>query len=196
MGEKSLVVCLLFWYPLNLSFAEHYTVLQRFGRTCPYHDDGEFVRLSYLRQGEGYVFIVVRCPVCLFVCLLATLLKNERIFMKFSGLMGLDTRKNWEHFQDIPINPLNIWLFMPLLRRNPRLLAALRKKRLSGFLWNFQKRTDLTQGAIGNIFGMLLLTPWILERFIYFLDPCLFVILWKNGWTDFHDFCMKCQARH
>ena len=43
-----------------------------------------------LRNGEGYVFIVVRCFVCLSVflsvCLLAALWKTaERIFMKFSG---------------------------------------------------------------------------------------------------------------
>ena len=30
----------------------------------------------YLRHGEGLVFIVVRCFVCLSVCLLATLRKN------------------------------------------------------------------------------------------------------------------------
>ena len=30
----------------------------------------------HLRHGEGYVFIVVRCFVCLSVCLLATLRKN------------------------------------------------------------------------------------------------------------------------
>ena len=54
----------------------------------------------------------------------------------------------------------------------------------------------MTQGAIWNIFRMLRLTPWILGRFIYFLDPCLFVILWKNGWTDFHEIFMKHQAWH
>ena len=54
----------------------------------------------------------------------------------------------------------------------------------------------MTQGAIWNIFGMLRLTPWILGRFIYVMDPCLFVILWKNGWTDFHEFFKKRQARH
>ena len=46
----------------------------------------------------------------------------------------------------------------------------------SGFSWNFQRGMDMTQGAIWNIFGMLRLTPWILGQFIYFLDPCLFVI--------------------
>ena len=45
-------------------------------------------------------------------------------------------------------------------------------------------------------FGMLRLTPWILGWFIYFLDPCLFVILWKNGWTDFHEIFMKRQKWH
>ena len=67
---------------------------------------------SYLRHGEGYVFIVVRCfvclSVCLSVCLLATLRKTvKRIFMKFLGYVGLDTRNNWDHFQDVPYNPLN-----------------------------------------------------------------------------------------
>ena len=111
--------------------------------------------------------------------------------MKFTGLVGLDTRNNWEHFQDILFNPLNTGLFLPLFRGNP----CIAQKRLNGFSWNFQK-TDLTLGATWNIFGMLQLTPWILGRFIYFLDPWFFVILWKNRWTDFHEICMKCQARH
>ena len=50
-----------------------------------------------------------------------------------------------------------------------------------GCSWNFQKGTDMTQGAIKNISCMLRLTSWMLGRFIYFLDPCLFVALWKTG---------------
>ena len=110
--------------------------------------------------------------------------------------MGLDTRNNWEHFQDIPLNLLNTGHFSHFFGGNHDSQQHCRKKRLNGFSWNFQKKAYLTQGAIRNIFGMLRLTPWILGRFIYFLDPCLFVILWENGWTDFHDFFMKCQARH
>ena len=54
----------------------------------------------------------------------------------------------------------------------------------------------MTEAAIWNTFGMLRLTPWILDQFIYFLDPWLFVILWKNGWTDVHDFYKKRHVRH
>ena len=109
--------------------------------------------------------------------------------------MGLDTRNNWEHFQDIPINRLNTGLF-PTFSEKSMAPSSITEKRLNGFSWNFPKRTDLPQGAIWNIFMMLRLTPWILGRFFYVLDPCLFVILWKNGWTDFHENFMKCQARH
>ena len=69
------------------------------------------------------------------------------------------------------------------------------EKRLNVISWNFQQRTHM-KSTIWNIFGMLWSSPWILGRFFFFLDPCLLVILWKNGCTDFHDFLMKCQARH
>ena len=75
-------------------------------------------------------------------------------------------------------------------------LSSIAEKRLNGFSYNFQKRTDMTQRAICKIFGMLWLTPWILGRFIYFLDPCLFVLLWKNRWTDFHEIFRKRKAWH
>ena len=46
-----------------------------------------------------------------------------------------------------------------------------------------------------KILGMLRLTPWILGWFFYFADPCLLIILWKNGWTDFHEIFMKYQGQ-
>ena len=60
----------------------------------------------------------------------------------------------------------------------------------------FQDRGDLVrQETISNISKMLRLTPWILYRFVYFPDPCLLVILWRNRQTDFHETFMKCQAQ-
>ena len=61
-------------------------------------------------------------------------------------------------------------------------------------MFHFQKRTDLTQGAIWNTFGMLRLTHWILGGLIYFLDPCLFVIYGKTGEWIFMKFLWK--VRH
>ena len=29
-----------------------------------------------------------------------------------------------------------------------------------------------------------------------FLDPCLLAVLWKTGWTDFHEIFLKRKARH
>ena len=105
-------------------------------------------------------------------------------------LVGLDKRNNQEHFQDVPFNPLNTGFF-PTFSEQSMPLGSIAEKRLNRFSWNFQKRMDMTQEAIWNIFGMLRLTPWILGRFIYFLDPCLFVILWKkrvNGFSwNFHE---------
>ena len=56
-------------------------------------------------------------------------------------------------------------------------------KRMSGFSWNFQQRSDMRPATIYNIFGMLWLTSWIQGRFFFFnfLDPRLLVMLWKMG---------------
>ena len=154
-------------------------------------------RNNYLRHGEGYVFIVVRCFVCSSVCLLATLRKTaERIFMKFFREGGTWYKEQLATFQGWTFSLLNTEFFPSFFSEQSMPLSSIAEKRLNDFSWNFQKRTDMTQGAIWNIFGMLRLTPWILGRFIYFLDPCLFVILWKNGWTDFHEIFMKRQAWH
>ena len=157
----------------------------------------------YLRHGEGYVFIAVRFTsamakvmfsslsvafsVCLSVCLSVSNITGKRL----NGCSWIFQGNIFRMFH------LILWTqaFFALFRRNPRLLTALGKKRLNGFSWNFQNKTDLTQGTIWNTFGILRLTPWILRRFIYFLDLCLFVILWKNGWMDFHEIFMKRQTR-
>ena len=60
------------------------------------------------------------------------------------------------------------------------------EKRTNGFSWNFQQKWVMRQATIWNVLGMCQLTPWIQDWFFCLLDPCLLVMLWKNGWTDFH----------
>ena len=83
------------------------------------------------------------------------------------------------------------------------LLAALRKKRLNGFSWNFQGRWDLIQERIfmkcsekdgrdtgSNLehFRDVTVNPLNPGSIYYFLDPCLFVIQWKTGERIFMNF--------
>ena len=149
---------------------------------------------------EGYVFIIVHCPglsVCLSVCLLATLQKNSWMdFHEIYRVGGTGYKEQLGTFSRYCIWLLDHRSFFFTLTEESMTLSSIAEKRLNGFSWNLNKRTDLTQGAIWNIFGMLWLTHWILGRFIYCLVLCLFVISWKNGWMDFHEFFMKCQARH
>ena len=63
--------------------------------------------------------------------------------------------------------------FFPTFFEESMTLSSIAEKGLTGFSWNFQKGTDLTQEAIWKTFGMLRSTPWNLDRFTYFLDPCL-----------------------
>ena len=74
-------------------------------------------------------------------------------------------------------------------------VSKIKGKRMNGFSWNFQQRLDMRPATIYNIFGMLLLAPWIQGCRYYFLDPCLLVMLWKNGRTCFPEIPMKCQRR-
>ena len=143
----------------------------------------------YLRHGEGYVFILVRCSVCLSVCLSVSNITEKRLNGFSWNLQG-----RWDLIQGTIRNIFRMfhstpWAqdFFPTFSEQSMPLSSIAQKRLNGFSWNILEKTDMTQGAIWNTFGMLRLTPWILSRFIYFLDPCLFVILRKNGWTDFHE---------
>ena len=140
-----------------------------------------------------------RCPLlCLFVCL-----SFSNITEKWLNGFSRNFQGRWDLIQGTIGNifkmlHLTPWTqdFFPHFSEQSMPLSSNAEKRLNGFSWNFQKRTGMTQGAIWKIFGMLRLTPWMLGRFISFLDPCLFVILWKNGGTDFHEICMKRQAWH
>ena len=52
--------------------------------------------------------------------------------------------------------------------RSPGNIAE--KKRMNRFSWKFQDRSSGTQGTIANILGVLCLTPWIQQLFVYFLS--------------------------
>ena len=64
---------------------------------------------------------------------------------------------------------------------SPAIICSITGKHLNGFSWNFQRRLDIIQWSICNIFGVLRLTPWIPDRFFYFLESCLLRTSWKNG---------------
>ena len=130
------------------------------------------------------------CPLlCLFVCLSVSNI-TDNSWTDFHEIFRVG--ETWYKEQFNPLNPG----FFPTFSEQPIPLSSIAEKQSNGFSWNFQKGTDMPQGAGWNIFGMLRLTPWILGRFIYFLDQCYIVILCRNGWTDFHDFFMKRQAWH
>ena len=57
----------------------------------------------------------IALSVCLSVCLIAILPKNCWTDFHEIFRVGLDTRNNWEHFQDVPFNPLNTGCFSHFL---------------------------------------------------------------------------------
>ena len=142
------------------------------------------------------VCLSVCLSICLSVCLLATLRKTGWTDFHDICIQYPWYKEQLGTFSGCSIQPLEHRIFHLTFSEQSMPFSSIAEKRLNGFSLNFQKKTDMTQGAIWNIFGMLQLTPWILGWFIYFLDPCLFVILWKNGWTDFHEIFMKRQAWH
>ena len=125
----------------------------------------------------------VALSVCLSVCL------SVRFWFSwnFQGRWELIPGTIGNIFKMFHSTPWTQDLFFPLFRSNLCPLAPLQKNGWMDFHEIFRKRTDMTQEPIWNIFGTLWLTLWIMSRFVYFLDPCLFVILWKNRWTDFHE---------
>ena len=60
-------------------------------------------------------------------------------------------------------------------------------KSMSGFSWNFQNMLAMTQGTIGDILGMIGLTPWTRGSFFYFLGSCLLATPRNTGWMDIHE---------
>ena len=152
--------------------------------------------LCYLRHGEGYVFIVVCCSVCLSVCLLATLRKNgwtdfhvicrvgETWYMEILGT-----------FSGCSIKPLWTQDFFPLLRSNPCLLQLCRKT-VERIFMTFSEKDGHDTGSNLEYFRDVTVNPLNPGSIYLFPGSVFYVILWKNGWTDFHEIFMKRQAWH
>ena len=103
-----------------------------------------FERFYYLRHGEGYVFIVVRCFVCLSVCLPVSNITEKRLnafSWYFQGRWDLIQGTIGNIFGMFHLTP---WTqnFPPLFRSNPCLLAALQKSGWANFHEIFRKGHD------------------------------------------------------
>ena len=123
------------------------------------------------------------------VCLLATLRKNGWTnFHEIFRVGGTTYKEQLGTFQDIPFNPLNTGIFVPLFQRNPWLLAALQKNGWTNYYEIFRKERTWHKEQFGTFSGILRLTLWTLGRLIYFMDPSLFIILWKTGERTFMNF--------
>ena len=174
MWRIGLAIWMLCWFQnlLNHYSCRHYVT--------SYHNFGNFGKYAI----SDCFFM------CLSVCLSVSNITEKRLngfSWNFQGRWKLIQGTIGNIFRVFHLTP---WTqdFFPTFSEQSMPLSSIAEKRLNGFWWNFQNSTDMTQGAMWNIFRMLCLTSWILGWFIYFLDPCLFVILWKNGWTDFHGF--------
>ena len=53
--------------------------------------------------------------------------------MIFLGWVGLDTRNNWEHLQDVPFNPLKTGKKFPTFSEEAMTLSSIAEKQLNGF---------------------------------------------------------------
>ena len=108
----------------------------------------------YLRHGEGYVFIVVRCFVCLSVCLLATLRKKG--WTDFHEIFRVGG--TWYKLIIRNIVRIFYWTawtqeFFPTLRRNPCLVAALQENSWTDFHEIFRKGRTWHMEQFGTFSG-------------------------------------------
>ena len=117
-------------------------------------------------EGEGYVFI----SVSLFVT-------RERIFMTFSGKVGLGTRNNLKHIGEAPLIPLSTGFF-PKFSGESVTVPNITEKRLNGLSWNFEDTLNIRQDKLWNILILLPLT--LGARGWFFLIPCLLATLRKK----------------
>ena len=125
----------------------------------------------------------------LFVCEQHYGKTHGQIFLKFSGYVDEDTRNNLETLGMVCSTPCIQGFFLYFFKEI-HVCEQHYGKTDEWIFMKFLERLDMRQGKIWNIFGMLRLTPWIRDRFFYFQDPCLLVMLWKNGWMDFHEILM------
>ena len=136
--------------------------------------------------------------ICLCVCLRTTL--QTHVWTDFREIFRIGRAWQKEQsgkFGGVMFNHLSAWFLFMCFQGNPCLLATSREH---GWMYfheifsNISVSLQMRHETNWKIFGMLLLTPWIQDRFFYFLGPCLFVMLWKNGRADFHEIVMKCRG--
>ena len=108
--------------------------------------------------------------------------------------MGLDTRNNWEHFQDVPFNPLNTGFFYHFFGAIHASKQRCRKTVVPIFM-KFSEKDGHDTGSNLEYFWDVTVIP-LNPGSIYLFPGSVFVISWKNGWTDFHEIFMKRQAWH
>ena len=101
---------------------------------------------------------------CLFVCLSVSNITEKRLngfSWNFQGRWDLIQWTIGNIFRMFHITP---WTqdFSLTFSEQSMPLSSIAEKQLNRFAWNFQKRTDMTQGAIWNIFGVFDLSfSWI-----------------------------------
>ena len=104
----------------------------------------------------------------------------DRFSWNFHEIHRQDIRNNLENLRGDMFNPLHTGFLFIFFQGNPCLLATLRQNVWTDF-HDFLGKIGHGTRTIWNIFRILWLTAWIRYRLFYFLDPCLVVILWKNG---------------
>ena len=107
---------------------------------------------------------------------------------KFPSLefWGLCTRVLSGYPSNFPEN----FSFYILFKLNPNAPGLITWKQLSGFLWNFQDASNMTQGTMRNILGMFRLTHCTQDFFLFIFaeNACLLATLRKKGEQIFMKF--------
>ena len=100
-------------------------------------------------------YAISDCPfICLFACLWTTLRKKRVNGFSWnlqdrSGMIHGTIWKNWG------VSRLTPWVlgYLYCVLRKSVSVTNITGKRMNGFSWNFQQRSDMRQGMIYNIFG-------------------------------------------
>ena len=142
-------------------------------------------------------YAISDCPsICLFACLWTTLRKKRvnGFSWNLQDRSGMIHGTIWKIWGVSRLTPWVLGYLYCVLRKSVS-VTNITGKRMNGFSWNFQQRSDMRQGMIYNIFGMLRLTSWIHGRFFLLRGSVFVSNVMENEWTDFHEFFMKCQGR-
>ena len=117
----------------------------------------------YLRHAKVmFSSLSVALSVCLSVCWQHCGKRLNEFSWNFQARWDLTQRTIGNIFRMFHITPWAQDLFSHFSDQSTP-LRSIAEKRFNGFSWNFQKRTDMTEEAIWNIFGMLRLTyeSWV-----------------------------------